>query len=267
MVLRSSSPILVCGLGRRVLPAPVSARSALDHGRFLTNTRSTTHLFFQIPSGTHNPRQAPARPHWARRHSHTASPCRAPTHQPANRTSVSCLQHTFLSSCGCCALQLPAARRCGVGCAVINEREPRTGAQEPLLWDLLLYYRYCAYDCFDVFGRTVQRVTGCLCDDEHRVRLRPCADVFTWTTLQSCRPIPEAAPRLEHSNQRITAIIVMFSVEGIQRMAVQRASFLQHSTDSDARAPSLTQRLSNVCSQARTTSLPGTLGSRRRNGL
>lgn len=78
---------------------------------------------------------APARSHWPSRHSHTASPCRARTYQPANRTSVSCLQHTFLSSCGCCALQLPAARRCGVGCAVINEQEPRTGAQEPLLWD------------------------------------------------------------------------------------------------------------------------------------
>lgn len=40
-----------------------------------------------------------------------------------------------LSLCGCCALLLPAARRCGVGCGVINEQEPRTGAQEPLLWD------------------------------------------------------------------------------------------------------------------------------------
>jgi hypothetical protein len=51
LVLRPSSSILVCGLGRRVLPAPASA---LDDGRFLTNTRSMSPLFFQIPSGTHN---------------------------------------------------------------------------------------------------------------------------------------------------------------------------------------------------------------------
>lgn len=102
-----------------------------------------------------------------------------------------------------------------MGCAVINEREPRTGAQEPLLWDLLLYYRYGAYNCFVGLGRTVQTLTGCLCDDELGARLRPCANVFTLTTLQSCRPISEAAPRLEYSSRRITALIVMFPVEGI----------------------------------------------------
>ncbi|XPS68086.1 hypothetical protein M3J09_000378 [Ascochyta lentis] len=84
---------------------------------------------------------------------------------------------------------------------MINEQGPRTGTQEPLLWDptawsypvlgICIHRRWSCMSKFD--WSSFATVAG---SDERCARLRPCADM-TWTTLQSCRPVLEAAPRLK----------------------------------------------------------------------
>ena len=138
-----------------MLPAPLRlAQYAFDDSsRTLVQQRSSLHVSLRSLRHTNSLTSALQNLIGPARHSHTASPCLAPIHRPANRTSVSCLLHTFLSSCGCCALQLPAARRCGdaaLAAPWINDQEPRAGYQEPLLWDC------AAWSCIAGTGQDVQ---------------------------------------------------------------------------------------------------------------
>lgn len=149
-----------------MLPAPAYTQNALSSRTLNTRIRQSTATASSVKFPQAHTRSLTAALQGLiglRWHSHTLLPCKNLFTLPRIGRPFQVMIHTFLSLCGLCALKLPAARRCGVGCAVDQRtRAANRGPRTAVLGFPCFVMPELGIQCSVIAGRTVQCLAGCL---------------------------------------------------------------------------------------------------------